>query len=124
WAWAGDAMAAIAYRGRSACAVAGKKTATLRRRQGARAAGVCDEGEVLVADAPVSVGREALVTSAGDCRFFFGWRSDPFFFDANGLFNNMQFTGDDFFAGKNVCSIVLEVPNAALGTTGVGLWAR
>src|SRR5213080_3094156 len=33
--------------------------------------------------------------------------SDPFFFDANGLFNKMQFTGDDFFADKNVSSIVL-----------------
>jgi uncharacterized protein DUF4331 len=120
----GDAIADLAYSVQFASAEDGKQTATLRRLQGARAAGVCDEGEVLVAEAPVSVGREALVTSAGDCRCFFGWRSDPFFFDANGLFNNMQFTGDDFFADKNVCSIVLEVPNAALGTTVVGLWAR
>jgi uncharacterized protein DUF4331 len=120
----GDAIADLAYSVQFASAADGKQTATLRRLQGARAAGVCDEGEVLVADAPVSVGREALVTSAGDCRCFCGWRSDPFFFDANGLFNNMQFTGDDFFADKNVCSIVLEVPNAALGTTVVGLWAR
>ena len=36
----------------------------------------------------------------------------------------MQFTGDDFFVDKNVCSIVLEVPNSALGTNVVGLWAR
>jgi hypothetical protein len=102
----------------------GKQTATLRCVQGERAVGVCDYGEVIVEGAPVSVGREALVTRAGDCRFFFGWRSDPFFFDANGLFNKMQFTGDDFFADKNVCSIVLEVPNSALGTNVVGLWAR
>jgi hypothetical protein len=27
----------------------------------------------------------------------------------------LQFTGDDFFADKDVCSIVLEVPNFALG---------
>src|SRR4029077_13157985 len=60
----------------------------------------------------------------GDCRCFFGWRSDPFFFDANGLFNKMRFTGDDFFADKDVCSIVLEVPNSALGNNVVGLWAR
>ncbi len=32
-----------------------------------------------------------------------------------GALNNLQFTGDDFFAGKDVCSIVLEVPNYALG---------
>jgi hypothetical protein len=36
----------------------------------------------------------------------------------------MQFTGDDFFADKNVCSIVLELPNSGLGNHEVGLWAR
>jgi hypothetical protein len=39
-------------------------------------------------------------------------------------FKNIQFTGDDFFADKNVCSIVLEVPNSALGPKQVGLWHR
>jgi hypothetical protein len=64
------------------------------------------------------------VTEAGDYRFFAGWRSDPFFFDVQGALNNLQFTGDDFFADKDVCSIVLEVPNYDLGTKEVGLWAR
>ena len=33
--------------------------------------------------------------------------------------NNLQFTGDDFFADKDVCSIVLEVPNSdSWGQTG------
>jgi hypothetical protein len=36
----------------------------------------------------------------------------------------MQFTGNDFFTDKNVCSIVLELPNSALGGDEVGLWAR
>ena len=120
----GDAIADIAYSVRFGSSEDGKQTATLRRTQGERAAGVCDDGEVIVEEAPVSVGREALVTKAGDYHFFSGWRSDPFFFDATGLFNKMQFTGDDFFADKNVCSIVLDVPNSALGTTVVGLWAR
>jgi hypothetical protein len=62
------------------------------------------------------------VTEAGDYRFFAGWRSDPFFFDRRGALNNLQFTGDDYFADQNVCSIVLEVPNAALGSKEVGLW--
>src|SRR5260370_2488737 len=82
------------------------------------------EGEVIVQEAPVSVGQEAVVTEAGDHRLFFGWRSDPFFFDVNGNFNHMQFTGDDFFVDKNVCSIVIELPNSALGNNAVGLWAR
>ena len=64
------------------------------------------------------------MTEAGDYRFFAGWRSDPFFFDVQGALNNLQFTGDDFFADKDVCSIVLEVPNSVLGPKEVGLWAR
>jgi hypothetical protein len=50
------------------------QTATVRRLQGVRAADVGEEGEVIVQQAPVSVGREALVTKAGDYRLFFGWR--------------------------------------------------
>jgi Domain of unknown function (DUF4331) len=120
----GDVVADIAYSVQFASSEDGKQTATLRRTQGARAAAVCDEGEVLVEGAPVSVGRDASVTKAGDHLFFSGWRSDPFFFDAGGLFNNMQFTGDDFFADKDVCSIVLELPTSALAAQAVGIWAR
>ena len=63
-------------------------------------------------------------THACDYLFFAGWRSDPFCFDTLGALNNLQFTGDDFFADKDVCSIVLEVPNSILGPKEVGLWAR
>jgi hypothetical protein len=41
-----------------------------------------------------------------------------------GAKNNLQFTGDDFFADKDVCSIVLEVPNSSLGKKEIRLWAR
>jgi len=119
-----NAIADIAYSVQFSSKEDEKQTAAVRRIQGARATGVFDAGEVIAKEAPVSVGREALVTKADDYRFFFGWRSDPFFFDANGLFNKMQFTGDDFFKDKNVCSIVLELPNSALGGNEVGLWAR
>ena len=64
------------------------------------------------------------MTQVGDHRFFAGWRSDPFFFDVQGTLNNFQFTAGDFFADKDICSIVLEVPNALLGPKEVGLWAR
>ena len=120
----GDAIADISYSLQFQSSGDGKQSATLRRSQGDAAAGPGDRGEVVVAEAPVSEGQQALVTNAGEYRLFAGWRSDPFFFDANGNFNKMQFTGDDFFAGKNVCSIVLEVPNEALGTSKLGLWAR
>ena len=98
-----------------------RRCAALRARE---AAGTGDGGQIIVEGAPVSTGREARVTEAGDYRFFAGWRSDPFFFDVQGALNNLQFTGDDFFADKDVCSIVLEVPNSALGSKKVGLWAR
>ena len=119
----GDAIADIAYQVRFASSGGGAQTATLRRLEGAQAAGTGEGGEVIVQGAPVSMGREAQVTQAGDYRFFAGWRSDPFFFDV-GAFNNFQFVGEDFFADKDVCSIALEVPNAALGQNLMGLWAR
>src|SRR6266481_206640 len=120
----GNAVADLSYSVQFASSGDEKQSATVRRIQGKRAAGVGDEGEVIVQQAPVSVGREALVTKAGDYRFFFGWRSDPFFFDAMGNFNHMQFTGDNFFKNKDVCSIVLELPNSELRSNEVGIWAR
>jgi Domain of unknown function (DUF4331) len=120
----GDAVADLAYSVQFASSEDAKQTATVRRLRGGRAAGVGEEGEVIVRQAPVSVGREAVVTEAGDYRLFFGWRSDPFFFDVNGNFNQMQFTGDDFFIDKNVCSIVIECPNSDFGSNEVGIWAR
>jgi len=120
----GDAVADIAYRLRFSNAEGGSQVATLRRAEGAQAAGMTDSGRVIVEAAPVSTGRNAHVTEAGGYRLFVGWRSDPFFFDTRGALNNLQFTGEDFFADKDVCSIVLEVPNTALGLERVGLWAR
>jgi len=64
---------------------------------------------------------------------FAGVRDDPFFFDLPGFQNFKQkllegstnlgtllggFTGTDTFAGTNVLSIAIRVPNAALGGTG------
>jgi len=120
----GDVIANVAYRVRFSSSDGGRQTATLRRAEGSEAAGTGDGGEVIVEGAPVSIGREARVTQAGDYRFFAGWRSDPFFFDTMGAVNNLQFTGDDFFAEKDVCSIVLEVPNSALGSNTIRLWHR
>jgi Domain of unknown function (DUF4331) len=120
----GDAIADIAYRVRFSSSEDGSQTATLRCVEGALAAGMGDDGQVIFEAAPVSTGRNARLTEAGAYRFFAGWRSDPFFFDTKGALNNLQFTGDDFFADKDVCSIVLEVPNSVLGPKRVGLWAR
>ena len=114
----GDAVADITYRMQFSRIAGGTSIATLRRVT------VGDGEQVLVEGAPVSIGREARIARGGDHRFFAGWRSDPFFFDPLGALNDLKFTGKDFFTDKDVCSIVVEVPNSALGTGELGVWAR
>jgi Domain of unknown function (DUF4331) len=111
----GDAVADIAYRVRFSPNEGGVQTAIVRRVGGEQAAGTGDSGLTIIEGAPVSMGRETQVTEAGGYRFFAGWRSEPFFFDTLGAVNNFRFTGDDFFADKDVCSIALEVPDSAAG---------
>jgi hypothetical protein len=120
----GDNIADIAYRLRAAASPGGGQTAVLRRAEGAQAAGMGDEGRVIVEAMSVSTGREVRVTEAGDHRVFVGKRSDPFFFDLKGLMDGMKFTGADYFADKDVFSLVLDIPNSALGSGPVGVWAR
>jgi hypothetical protein len=120
----GDSVADIAYRVKFTPFEAGAQTARLSCARGAAAAGVGDTGEVLIEAAPVSLGQEAQVTEAGGIRFFAGWRSDPFFFDVLGVLAGFKFDHRDFFADKDVCSIVLDIPNTALAPGKVGIWAR
>ena len=54
----GDAVADIAYRVRFSSSEGGAQTATLRRVEGAQAAGTGDGGQVIVEGAPVSTGPE------------------------------------------------------------------
>jgi hypothetical protein len=73
----GDAVADLNYSVEFSSSENGMQTAMVRRIHGTRTTGFGAEGEDILKDAPVSVGREALVTRAGDYRLFFGWRSDP-----------------------------------------------
>ena len=84
----GDVVADIAYRVRFSVSQDGSQIATLRRVQGAQAAEKGEGGQIIVASAPVSTGQDARVTEAGEYRFFAGWRSDPFFFDVQGMLNH------------------------------------
>ena len=120
----GDAVADITYQARFSSSKDGGQTATLRRIDGAKATATSDGAQVILEGVPVSTGRDPRMAQAGDYRFFAGWRSDSFFFDVMGALNDLHFTGDDFFADKNICSIVLEVPNSIFGRKQVGLWAR
>jgi Domain of unknown function (DUF4331) len=119
-----DAVANIASRVRFTASENGIQSATVRRVEGGAAAETGEDGEAIIEGAPVSTGHDAQVTQAGEYRFFAGWRSDPFFYDVGGALNEFRFTCDDYFADKDVCSIVLELPNSELGGTEVRLWHR
>jgi hypothetical protein len=119
----GDAVADITFQTSFTILENGSQTATVRLLEGGRSIETESGGPVIVEGAPVSMGGDAQVTQRSDYRFFAGWRSDPFFFDS-GAFNNFQWTGVDFFGDKDVCGIVLEVPNAVLGKGALRLWAR
>jgi|SRR5580692_11551812 hypothetical protein len=118
-----DAVADVTYRLSVTSSEGDQQTVALRRIEGAQQAAIGD-GEIILAGVPVSMGGEASMAEANGHRLFVGWRSDPFFFDTLGALNNLQFTGNDFFTDKDVCSVVLEVPNSALGPRPVGLWMR
>jgi hypothetical protein len=97
----------------------------LYRATDAAARGAGSVGETIIQHAPASFTPEARITTEGLYRFFAGLRSEPFFADPIGFQNNLQWTGQDFWAGKNVFGIVLEVPNSALGPhPQIGVWGR
>jgi len=73
----------------------------------------------------------AAPAQAGPYRLFIGTRSDPFFADADGVLHwlidgqqgNFQWTGSDTFAGADILSIAMEVPNDMLGRgPSIGTW--
>lgn len=102
----------------------GEARATVYRASGDSAHGTGAVGDVVIADAPVSPDGSSEPVNANGYRFFAGLRSDPHFKDVHGFRNNFQFTGDDPVAKRNVFGIALEVSNAALGSSPIGLWAR
>src|SRR5207248_617929 len=72
------------------------------------------------------------VVTAGDVEAFAGRRDDPFFFDLPAFLhlNGRSFCDgqqSDFFAGRNVSSIVLELPSSMLTADAthpnIGVWA-
>jgi len=92
---------------------AGGQTATLRRIEGAQAAGTGERGRL----SPRSAGFDGSGgTDNAGRRLHFLWAGQrSLFLRRTGHPEQFQFTGEDFFADKDICSIVLEVPNSALG---------
>jgi hypothetical protein len=120
----GDNIVNIAYSVRVTDAPGGGQVATLRRIDSVSSDRTGNDGVVIVEGVPVTTGREPKIVTSGDYRIATGWRSDPFFFDAQGAINGLKFTGQDFFADDNVASIVIEVPNEKFGSADLRLWGR
>ncbi|MEW2526256.1 DUF4331 family protein [Streptomyces sp. NPDC047071] len=120
-----DAATDIAFRIRFSPVRDNAQTASVQLATGREAAADLDAGGTVLRDAPVTFGTSPRITEAGGFRFFAGIRSDPFFADPVGADSKFQWTGQDFFADKNVFGIVLEVPNSTLGPhPRVAVWAR
>jgi Domain of unknown function (DUF4331) len=119
----GDTQADVAFSFAFSESNSGSQTGTVYYATGSQARDPEPVGEVLLEDTPVGFDEAAKPVQAGQCRLFIGVRSDPFFADGEGAFHDFQFTGDDTFAGKNILSMALEVPDEMLGPgTEIGLW--
>lgn len=121
----GDADAEVAFHIVFTAGDGGRQTASAYRATGDAARHTGRIGEKVIDNAAVSLDSTVLITVQGDYRFYAGLRSDPFFADRVGFQNNMQWTGQDYFADKNVLGIVLDIPNGQLcSPLQVGIWAR
>jgi hypothetical protein len=120
----GDAQAEVAFTFTFSELENGTQTATVHYATGVEARQPGPVGQELAASVPVSFGPMAQPVEAGGIRVFAGARSDPFFADFEGTVHGFQWTGHDDFAGQDVLSIALEVPDDMLGVAPViGIWA-
>jgi hypothetical protein len=101
----------------------GQQTGTAWHATGAQARQGEPGGEVLAEAIPVSFDGTVRPVQADRIRLAAGLRSDPFFADVEGALHGFAWTGHDDFAGNNVDSIVLEVPDDMLGGPVIGVWA-
>jgi hypothetical protein len=127
----GDALADVAFSFTFSPYDHGRQTATAYYATGTGAQTREPRGEVLIEATEVGFDATAAPVQAGPCRLFTGKRSDPFFADADGILHwllngatgNFEWTGKDTFAGANILSIVVEVPNDMLGPgPSIGAW--
>jgi hypothetical protein len=141
-----DGVADLAYRIRFSAPTVlrdGTRSQTFIVRMATGLAASSNEwnGEIVATGSTTPYKHAVRTTSvAGGGRIFVGAVDDPFFFDLPGFVNFKQkllegstnlgtllggFTGTDTFAGTNVLSIVIQLPNARLGGTGqsVGVFA-
>jgi hypothetical protein len=126
----GDALADAAFSFTFSAYDNGRQTATAYYATGSEAQTREPRGDTLVESTPVGFDAAAAPVQAGPVKLFIGKRSDPFFADAEGVVHwlvdgakgDFQWTGADLFAGANILSIAMEVPNDMLGPGPIGVW--
>jgi hypothetical protein len=120
----GDARADVAFTFTFSEPEDRRQTGTAWYATGDQASQPEPAGEVLTSSLPVSFGATAQPCQAGRIRLFAGARSEPFFADVEGALHGFAWTGHDDFAGNNVLTIALEVPDDMLGDgPAIGVWA-
>ena len=120
----GDAQADVAFTFTFSEPENGVQTGTAYYATGAQAREPGPVGEVFTSLLPVSFDGAVEPVQTHRIRLFAGTRSEPFFADVEGALHGFEWTGHDDFAGNNVLSIVLEVPDDMLGDGPViGIWA-
>jgi hypothetical protein len=120
----GDARADVAFSFIFSPPADGAQTGTAYYASGRQAQDPEPAGDVIGHSIPVGLTATAEPVQAGQTRMFAGVRSDPFFADAEGALHDFKWTGVDTFAGKNVLSIALEVPDDMLSQQPViGAWS-
>jgi Domain of unknown function (DUF4331) len=119
----GDAQADVAFTFTFSEPENGTQTGTVYCATGAQASEPGPAGQVLDSSIPASFDATARPAQAGGIRLFAGARSEPFFADLEGALHGFQWTGHDDFAGNNVLSIALEMPDDLLAGPVIGVWA-
>lgn len=127
----GDSLADVAFSFTFSPYDNGRQTVTAYYATGSDAQTREPRGEILIEATSVGFDGMAAPVQAGRCRLFVGKRSDPFFADADGVLHwlidgqhgDFQWTGTDTFAGANIYSIAMEVPDDMLGPgPRIGTW--
>jgi hypothetical protein len=120
----GDNQADVAFRAVFSDPAEGPQTGTIYYVTGSHAREPEPSEETPIATIPVALDDAARPVQAEGIRLFAGVRSDPFFADVEGALHGFKWTGVDTFAGKNVLSLALDVPDDMLGLQPVtGVWA-
>jgi hypothetical protein len=125
----GDAVQDLAFVWRFGSAGANGQQYTVWRYSGANARSLAHGVQI----GSGWTGGTGIGTATGNAKVFAGVRADPFFFDLIGFLGTVNHVGTatlggcgsancDFFSGLNTNAIVLEVPNASVGATNIGVW--